>query len=69
MKAAATPTLALAALLLLSGTPAAGQTNLILTGGVNVASMEFHGSLNDFLGVLVPHPLCQHTRDTRGERD
>ncbi len=62
MKAAATPTLALAALLLLSGTPAAGQTTLILTGGVNTASMEFHGSLNDFLGVLVP----QESRESVG---
>ena len=54
MKAAATPTLALAALLLLPGTPAAGQTTLILTGGVNSASMDFRSSLNDFLGLTAP---------------
>ncbi len=64
MKVAATPTLAFA-LLLLSGTPAAGQTTLILTGGVNSASMDFGSSLNDFLGVAVPPEWTESLGITR----
>ena len=58
MRVAAAPTLALA-LLLPSGTPAAGQTTLVLTGGLNHASMDFRNSLNDFLGVATPQETSE----------
>lgn len=64
MKVAATPTLVLA-VLLLSATPAAGQTTLVLTGGVNSASMDFGSTLNDFLGLAVPPESSESLGITR----
>lgn len=52
-------------LLLLSGAPAAGQTTLHLTGGVNSAYMNFGSTLKDFLGVVTPQVSSESLGITR----